>query len=118
VYRVSPSPPTKKFRLKFRSIRHIKKEPSSPENAARLHVRIRNPHPLRLPLHCNAQMANHHIKRFCAVDTTCHSLLENAVDRLGLSAGAYNRVLKITRSIADLEGKEAIDARHLGEAIQ
>ncbi|RLB97268.1 MAG: ATP-dependent protease, partial [Deltaproteobacteria bacterium] len=44
--------------------------------------------------------------------------LENAVDRFGLSARAYNRVLKIARSIADLEGKEAIDARHIGEAVQ
>jgi magnesium chelatase family protein len=71
-----------------------------------------------LPIHCNAQMANRHIKRFCSVDAAGHRLLENAVDRFGLSARAYSRVLKIARSIADLDGKDAIDARHIGEAVQ
>ena len=70
------------------------------------------------PIHCNAQMQSRHIRRFCVVDTVGHRLLENAVDRLGLSARAYNRVLKIARSIADLEGSETITPGHIGEAIQ
>ena len=71
-----------------------------------------------MQVHCNAQMASRHIRRFCVVDDAGHRLLETAVDRLGLSARAYNRVLKIARSIADLEGAAAIDAAHIGEAIQ
>ena len=71
-----------------------------------------------IPIHCNAQMQSRHIRRFCAVDAGGHRLLETAVDRLGLSARAYNRVLKIARSIADLEGAEAITPGHIGEAIQ
>jgi magnesium chelatase family protein len=71
-----------------------------------------------MAIYCNAQMANRHIRRFCTVDATGQRLLEDAVDRFGLSARAYNRVLKIARSIADLDGKDAIDARHVGEAIQ
>jgi magnesium chelatase family protein len=70
------------------------------------------------PIHCNAQMQSRHIRRFCSVDSVSHRLLENAVDRLGLSARAYNRVLKIARSIADLEGNETIAPGHIGEAIQ
>jgi magnesium chelatase family protein len=71
-----------------------------------------------LPIYCNAQMANRHIRRFCAVDAAGQRLLENAVDKFGLSARAYSRVLKIARSIADLDGKEAIAALQIGEAIQ
>jgi magnesium chelatase family protein len=70
------------------------------------------------PIHCNAQMRSRHIRRFCPVDAGGHQLLENAVDRLGLSARAYNRVLKIGRTIADLEASNAITPRHIGEAIQ
>ena len=70
------------------------------------------------PIHCNAQMQSRHIRRHCVVDDAGHRLLENAVDRLGLSARAYNRVLKIARSIADLEGEDRIDVNHVAEAIQ
>ncbi|MFW5901625.1 MAG: YifB family Mg chelatase-like AAA ATPase, partial [Thermodesulfobacteriota bacterium] len=66
----------------------------------------------------NAQMQNRHIRQFCAIDRDSADLLETAVDRLGFSARAYNRILKIARTIADLEGRDAVEAPHIGEAIQ
>lgn len=69
-------------------------------------------------LHVNSQMTNRHIKRFCTVDGDGMRLLETAVDRLGLSARAYTRILKVARTIADLEGEEQIRTHHLSEAIQ
>ncbi len=72
----------------------------------------------RTKIHWNAQMASRHIRKWCAVDPPSARLLETAVDKLGLSARAYNRVLKIARTIADLEGVEAIAAHHVSEAIQ
>jgi len=72
----------------------------------------------RAKIHCNAQMGSRHIRRYCAVDKDSAALLETAVNRLGLSARAYNRILKISRTIADLAGADAIGVDHLSEAIQ
>ncbi len=72
----------------------------------------------RTKIHCNAQMNNRQIKRYCLVDQDSHCLLEAAIDKLGLSARAYNRILRIGRTIADLEGVERIAAHHISEAIQ
>ncbi|MFO7963290.1 MAG: YifB family Mg chelatase-like AAA ATPase [Desulfobacterales bacterium] len=69
-------------------------------------------------IHCNAKMANRHIKQYCAIGSDSNELLESAVDKLGLSARAYNRILKIARTIADLEGIRDIEARHVAESIQ
>lgn len=72
----------------------------------------------RTKIHCNAQMNNRQIKRYCAVDQESHALLEAAIDKLGLSARAYNRILRIGRTIADLEQADNIAAHHVSEAIQ
>jgi magnesium chelatase family protein len=58
------------------------------------------------------------IKRHCGIPDEAEKLLETAVTRLGFSARAYDRVLKVARTIADLEGKEGIDTVHVSEAIQ
>jgi len=71
-----------------------------------------------LKVHCNAQMTNRHIKRFCSIDDASQRLLEMAIDKLGLSARAYTRILKVGRTIADLEGEENISSAHVSEAIQ
>jgi len=68
--------------------------------------------------YCNAQMSSRHIKTFCAIDTVGQRLLETAIDKLGLSARAYNRILKISRTVADLEGADNIQTSHISEAIQ
>jgi magnesium chelatase family protein len=72
----------------------------------------------RAHIHCNAQMTSRQIKRFCVVDEASRRLLEMAIDRLGMSARAYSRILKIARTIADLEGAEEIRSDQVSEAIQ
>jgi magnesium chelatase family protein len=69
-------------------------------------------------LHCNARMQARHIRRFCALDDQGQKLLESVTDRLGLSARSYARILKLSRTIADLAGSESIATEHLAEAIQ
>ena len=72
----------------------------------------------RTKIFCNAQMSSRHIKRHCRVDAASCRLLESAIDKLGLSARAYNRILKIARTIADLEQIKDINAAHFSETIQ
>ena len=72
----------------------------------------------RTKIRCNAQMKSRHIKRHCAIDDASARLLESAIDRLGLSARAFNRILKIARTIADLSGIDNIKVDHISEAIQ
>ena len=69
-------------------------------------------------VHANAQMGTREIKRFCSVKEDAEKLLETAINKLGLSARAYSRVLKVGRTIADLAGTENIEASHIAEAIQ
>jgi len=66
----------------------------------------------------NAQMKTRDIKTYCALDSTGEQLLETAISRLGFSARAYHRILKVARTIADLEGYETILSEHVAEAIQ
>lgn len=72
----------------------------------------------RSRIFCNAQMQNRHLKKWCAIDRDASALLERAIDKMGLSARALNRILKIGRTIADLAGQEAIVCEHIAEAIQ
>jgi len=69
-------------------------------------------------VHCNAQMPSKLIRKFCQLDEAGVALLKNAMERLGLSARAYDRILKVSRTIADLDGSEAIRPDHVAEAIQ
>jgi magnesium chelatase family protein len=71
-----------------------------------------------MKIYCNAQMTNRHIKKYCQIDDASQKLLEMAIDKFGLSARAYTRILKVARTIADLEGQENIQPAHLSEAIQ
>ena len=69
-------------------------------------------------LHANARMGARDIKRYCPVNDAGERLLETAINKLGLSARAYSRVLKVGRTIADLAGSEEIQPAHIAEAIQ
>ncbi len=69
-------------------------------------------------LHCNAQMNTRMLGVYCKTGSACNLLLKNAMHRLGLSARAYDRILKLSRTIADLEGSKAIETPHIAEAIQ
>ncbi|MDB9805975.1 YifB family Mg chelatase-like AAA ATPase [Crocinitomicaceae bacterium] len=68
-------------------------------------------------IYCNAQMESSDIRSFCHIDEAGSNILKTAMDRLGLSARAYDRILKVSRTIADLEGSENIETQHLAEAI-
>jgi magnesium chelatase family protein len=72
----------------------------------------------RTRIHSNAQMNSRQIKTHCTIDRESMVLLETAIEKLGLSARAYNRVLKIARTIADLAGRRRIETGHIAEAIQ
>ena len=66
----------------------------------------------------NALLNNQQIENTCRLDEAGRQLLEQAIDRLGLSARAYHRVLKVARTIADLAAEETIRTAHLAEAVQ
>ena len=72
----------------------------------------------RAKIFCKAQMGSRHIKKHCQIDTASRNLLESAIDKLGLSARAFNRILKIARTIADLQAEPNLQVDHISEAIQ
>jgi magnesium chelatase family protein len=69
-------------------------------------------------IYCNAHIHSKALREICAIDAAGETLLKNAMQRLGLSARAYDRILKVARTIADLEVSDKIEACHLAEAIQ
>jgi magnesium chelatase family protein len=69
-------------------------------------------------IYCNAMMPSNMVKEVCMINDAGHSLLKTAMERLGLSARAYDRILKVSRTVADLAGTDDIRTEHLAEAIQ
>ncbi len=69
-------------------------------------------------IYCNAQLDSKLIKEFCKLSKECENLLSTAIDKFGLSARAHDRILKVARTIADLEGEKEIAPHHIAEAIQ
>lgn len=68
-------------------------------------------------LYCNAQMSPNMVRQICQIGATSQGLIKQAMDKLGLSARAYDRILKVSRTIADLAGSDAIEVEHVAEAI-
>ena len=69
-------------------------------------------------IYCNAQMTSRQLRQICKLDEVSQTLLKNAMEKLSLSARAYDRILKVARTIADLDSSEDINSEHLAEAIQ
>ena len=67
---------------------------------------------------CNAQMTPPMVGRFCELDSRCDALMKSAFERMGLTARSHDRVLRVARTIADLDGAEHIGVEHLSDAIQ
>ena len=67
---------------------------------------------------CNAHMGQKELRQFCALDEPCQALIRDAYDKLGLTARSYDRILRVARTIADLDGEENIALPHLAEALQ
>ncbi|MFA7345604.1 MAG: YifB family Mg chelatase-like AAA ATPase [Terrimicrobiaceae bacterium] len=98
-------------------------EPAEPSSAIRERVirargRQRDRFASGKKTNCNARMGHSQIKKFCALDSSGQEMLRHAMEDLQLSARAYDRILKVARTIADLAGAESIDSSHIGEAIQ
>jgi magnesium chelatase family protein len=99
---------------------------SEPENSARILERVIRARHIQLArftsgkekLYCNAQMSPRHIRAFCDLSPDCERLLERAMTQQGLSARAHDRILKVARTIADLEGVPNLEPKHIAEAIQ
>jgi magnesium chelatase family protein len=69
-------------------------------------------------IHYNAQMSSKQIREYCPLDETSLLLLKTAMERLNLSARAFDRILKVARTIADLEATDVVVSNHIAEAIQ
>ena len=67
---------------------------------------------------CNARMGSRELKEFCSISEEALDLLKVAMQEMNLSARAYDRILKVSRTIADLAGADRISPEHLGEAVQ
>jgi len=94
------------------------------EPSANISKRIQNAREIQVErfkkdnIYSNAKMRSKHIKKYCALKPEAQSILEAAMHKLGLSARAYTRILKVSRTIADLAESEQINAEHISEAIQ
>ena len=107
--------------VKYKELR----APSSSEDSAAVRARViaaRNRQSARFSsekkTYANAQMPARLIRKECAISADGEKLLENAITRLGLSARAHDRILKVARTIADLDASDSIEPKHLSEAIQ
>ncbi|MBN1593203.1 MAG: YifB family Mg chelatase-like AAA ATPase [Candidatus Coatesbacteria bacterium] len=70
------------------------------------------------PIFCNAHMLSKDLKQHCKLDAECESIMESAINRMGMSARAYDRILKVARTIADLANEPKLLPEHISEAIQ
>jgi magnesium chelatase family protein len=100
-------------------------ENHKPENSSEIRKRVIKAREIQTKrfehlekVHYNAQMNTKQIREYCVLDEVSKNLLKTAMERLGLSARAYDRILKVARTIADLEGQENIQSYHISEAIQ
>jgi magnesium chelatase family protein len=94
------------------------------ESSAEVRTRVNNARDLQKKrfggneVVCNARMTEKQLREFCQINEEAHKLIEMAIEKLGFSARAVNRILKVSRTIADLESNESITASHVAEAIQ
>jgi magnesium chelatase family protein len=69
------------------------------------------------PVRCNAQMTSRQVRKFCELDKPCQRMLRHSVEEMGLSARAHDKILRVSRTIADVAGDERLNEEHLAEAI-
>jgi magnesium chelatase family protein len=99
---------------------------SAPEGSAQIRERVLRAREVQLNrfaaagerIYCNAQMSTRQIRTYCELSTDCDRLLERAMLQQGLSARAHDRILKVARTVADLDNAAVIEAKHIAEAIQ
>jgi len=97
---------------------------SAPEGSNEIRERVTHARERQLQrfagerIYCNAQMAPRQIRKHCELSSDCERLLERAMTQQGLTARAHDRILKVARTIADLEKAQVIEPKHIAEAIQ
>ena len=99
---------------------------SSPEGSSEIRDRVMRARQTQLGrfsgsgerIYCNAQMAPRQIRKHCELSADCERLLERAMTQQGLTARAHDRILKVARTVADLESAQVIEPKHIAEAIQ
>ena len=100
---------------------------AEPEGSGRIRERVVKAREIQLQrfapvshakIYSNAQMTAQNIRAFCDLSPDCERLLERAMSQQGLTARAHDRILKVSRTISDLEGAKAIEPKHIAEAIQ
>ncbi len=105
-------------------VRELRDEGPTPENSAVIRARVLGARTRQADrykgekIYTNAQLKPRHLKRYCRLDGPSRDMLEHAMTRLGLSARAHGRILRVARTIADLAGEETIQSSHVAEAIQ
>ena len=67
---------------------------------------------------CNSRIGSKELREYCALSSECEMLMQAAFDSMGLSARSYDRILRVARTIADLDGEENIGPSHIAEAVQ
>jgi magnesium chelatase family protein len=104
----------------YASLKSTAKEETSEEVRARVNRarEIQNKRYAGTGITCNARLLPGMLNTFCSLTEDAERLLKASFDRLGLSARAYDRILKVARTIADLDGKENIEVSHIAQAIQ
>jgi magnesium chelatase family protein len=108
--------------VNYKDLRSTKEAESSANILARV-VRARDVQLQRFSggrpkIYCNAQMSSQQIRKFCELSADCERLLERAMAQQGLSARAHDRILKVARTVADLDGLPQLEPKHIAEAIQ
>ncbi len=107
-----PAEPSAAIRARVGAARGVQSKRFAGERKGRSHDADKS------RIHANAQMSVRQVKKYCDLDSEGKGLLRSAIERLGFSARAYDRILKVARTAADLEGSEKIAAHHVAEAIQ
>jgi len=98
--------------------------PAATEDSAAVRARVTSARERQLTrfrgkkIFSNAQMTSRLVRQVCPIDAAAEKHLEDAITRMGLSARAHDRILKVARTIADLDASEAILAKHVSEAVQ
>ena len=99
---------------------------ATPEGSAQIRERVTKAREVQLlrfagakeRIYCNAQMAPRQIRQYCELSPDCERLLERAMTQQGLTARAHDRILKVARTVSDLESGSPIQPKHIAEAIQ
>ena len=106
--------------IEYKDLKNKEDNESSSEIRKRINTarKIQNNRYNELNIFSNSQLTNKAIKKYCNFTEESENLLKNSFDSLGLSARAYNKIIKVSRTIADLDFQENIQLNHLAEAIQ